>query len=120
MKHGWTPGPPVISPARREVRSTRSRTSCSATTRTGRRSCGDGRRVRAGLVADCFHLARRIRELDMRASPYDLTAYGYEPVAIETAEGRSTYQDLQRGFAAEAAALRERLQLAARALVRTA
>jgi hypothetical protein len=76
--------------------------------------------VTAELVGDCFDLARRMRVLDMRASPYDLTAYGYEPVAIETAEGRATYQALQREFATEAAALRARLQLAARSLVRPA
>ncbi|MFN2537406.1 MAG: 3-methyladenine DNA glycosylase [Mycobacteriales bacterium] len=76
--------------------------------------------VPAELVADCFDLARRIRVLDMRASPYDLRAYGYEPVAVDTPEGRSTYQSLQRGFASEAATLRERLLLAARPLVRTA
>lgn len=31
----------------------------------------------AELVADCFELARRIRVVDMRASPYDLTELGY-------------------------------------------
>jgi hypothetical protein len=76
--------------------------------------------IPAELVGDCFDLARRMRVLDMRASPYDLSAFGYEPVAIETSEGRSSYQSLQRGFAAEAATLRQRLQLAARPLVRTA
>ena len=30
------------------------------------------------LVADCFELAADIRELDMRASPYDLRDHGYE------------------------------------------
>ena len=71
------------------------------------------------LVVDCFELALRIRELDMRASPYDLRSLGYEPVAVETAEGRAAYQALQRGFAAEAAVLRERLLTAARPLVRS-
>ncbi|NHC14689.1 3-methyladenine DNA glycosylase [Motilibacter sp. E257] len=65
--------------------------------------------VDAELVADCFDLARRVRELDMRASPYDLRALGYEPVAIETAAGRAEYVVQQRAFAAEAATLRERL-----------
>src|SRR4051812_42269064 len=37
--------------------------------------------VASELVADCFELARDIRVLDMRASPYDLSALGYEPVA---------------------------------------
>jgi hypothetical protein len=45
----------------------------------------------AGLVADCFELAAEIRELDMRASPYDLREHGYEPVAIETSEGKAAY-----------------------------
>ena len=36
--------------------------------------------VPSELVADCFELARDIRVLDMRASPYDLSDLGYEPV----------------------------------------
>src|SRR5699024_3278815 len=36
--------------------------------------------VPAELTADCFELAVRVRELDMRASPYDLRDLGYEPV----------------------------------------
>ena len=61
------------------------------------------------LVADCFALAREIRELDMRASPYDLAALGYPPVRIETADGRAEYAAAQRAFADRAAALRQRL-----------
>jgi hypothetical protein len=61
------------------------------------------------LVADAFELARSMRELDMRASPYDLTALGYEPVPIETPEGRAAYAAAQRAFARRAAPLRERL-----------
>ena len=41
------------------------------------------------LVADCFELACAIREVDMRASPYDLAALGYPPIAVETAAGRA-------------------------------
>jgi hypothetical protein len=55
--------------------------------------------VGADLVADCFSLAREIREVDMRASPYDLAALGYVPIAIETPAGKATYTRLQRGFA---------------------
>ena len=58
------------------------------------------------LVADCFELASRIRVLDMRASPYDLTALGYSPICIETPEGRAEYESLQRDFARMAAPLR--------------
>lgn len=61
------------------------------------------------LVADCFELARDVRELDMRASPYDLSALGYEPVPVETPEGRAQYAELQRGFAERAAPLRDAL-----------
>jgi hypothetical protein len=61
------------------------------------------------LVADCFELAVEIRELDMRASPYDLREHGYEPVAIETPEGKAAYVVAQRGFAERGAVLRQRL-----------
>jgi hypothetical protein len=61
------------------------------------------------LVADCFELAREIRILDMRASPYDLTSLGYEPVRIETADGRAEYVSHQRDFAQRAAVLRAAL-----------
>ena len=37
--------------------------------------------VPSTLLLDCFRLARSIREMDMRASPYDLTDLGYPPVA---------------------------------------
>ncbi|MBM0240075.1 3-methyladenine DNA glycosylase [Micromonospora sp. ATA32] len=65
--------------------------------------------VPSELVADAFALAREIRALDMRASPYDLAALGYPPVRVETAEGRAEYAAIQRGFADRAAALRGRL-----------
>ncbi|MFI2662799.1 3-methyladenine DNA glycosylase [Micromonospora carbonacea] len=61
------------------------------------------------LVADAFALAREIRTLDMRASPYDLAALGYPPVRVETPEGRAEYAAAQRGFAERAAGLRARL-----------
>ena len=63
----------------------------------------------ADLVADCFELAADVRELDMRASPYDLAALGYPPVPIETAAGRAAYARAQAAFARRAAPLRERL-----------
>ncbi|GAA1328513.1 3-methyladenine DNA glycosylase [Pseudonocardia xinjiangensis] len=63
----------------------------------------------AELVADCFALAVEVRELDMRASPYDLSGYGYSPVRIETPAGRAEYARAQAGFARRAAPLRRRL-----------
>lgn len=61
------------------------------------------------LIADCFELARDIREIDMRASPYDLRALGFEPIAIETPAGRADYERHQRLFATRADPLRARL-----------
>jgi hypothetical protein len=72
--------------------------------------------VPSDLVMDCFDLAREIRELDMRASPYDLTELGYEPVRIETPEGKAQYAAAQRGFAARGQTLRQRLLAAIDAL----
>lgn len=63
----------------------------------------------SGLIADCFALARDIREVDMRASPYDLRSLGFEPIAIETPAGRSDYESHQRAFTARAEPLRARL-----------
>ncbi|MDO9379736.1 MAG: 3-methyladenine DNA glycosylase [Nocardioidaceae bacterium] len=63
----------------------------------------------SALLLDTFELAVEIREADMRASPYDLTAWGYEPVRIETPEGKAEYVRRQRDFATRAAVLRARL-----------
>ena len=73
--------------------------------------------VSSELVADCFALARDIRVLDMRASPYDLAALGYEPIPVETSEGRAEYATGQRAFADRAARLRDVLIRACAALV---
>ena len=61
------------------------------------------------VVADAFEVARAAREIDMRASPYDLRAYGFAPVAIETRTGREEYVELQRAVSARAQPVRERL-----------
>ena len=63
----------------------------------------------AELVADCFELARDVREIDMRASPYDLRALDFEPIPIETPAGRSEYEAHQRKFSARGEPLRGRL-----------
>ena len=67
------------------------------------------------VLLDAFELARDIREVDMRASPYDVSAFfgsdGSRLVAIkiETPEGKREYARLQRGFAARGNELRERV-----------
>jgi hypothetical protein len=63
----------------------------------------------SSLLLECFELARDIRTLDMRASPYDFTTLGYEPVAIETPAGKAAYAAAQRTFADRARPLRLRL-----------
>lgn len=68
-----------------------------------------GPAVPGDLALDCFELARDIRLLDMRASPYDLSSYGEPAVAIETAEGKAEYVARQREFAQRAGRLRARL-----------
>jgi hypothetical protein len=65
--------------------------------------------IPSDLTADCFDLAREVRELDMRAAPYDLRALGYEPVMIETPEGKAAYVDAQRDFGVRAQVLRLKL-----------
>jgi hypothetical protein len=52
--------------------------------------------ISSELTLNCFLLAVEARELDMRASPYDLSAFGYDPIKIETPEGREAYQTLQK------------------------
>lgn len=65
--------------------------------------------VGSDLVADCFEQARRARALDMRASPYDVSSFGLEPVPVETPEGRRTYADQQRALMVATQPLRRRL-----------
>ena len=61
------------------------------------------------LVADAFVLARQLRELDMRASPYDVRLLGLEPVAVETPEGKAEFVAAQRELSGRANVLRLRL-----------
>lgn len=65
--------------------------------------------VGSDLILDCLELAVEIREVDMRASPYDLRRLGFEPIPIERGEGRRQYEELQRRFAQRAGVLRQRL-----------
>lgn len=72
--------------------------------------------IGSDLVADAFLFALEIRVLDMQASPYDLRAYGYEPVRIETVDGRAEYAARQQALAERAQPLRLRLIETYRAL----
>ena len=65
--------------------------------------------IGSDLLLDCFELAADLRVLDMEASPYDLQDLGFEPVRVETPDGRIEYQRRQREFSVRAEALRARL-----------
>jgi len=53
----------------------------------------------------------------MRASPYDLASLGFDPICIETAEGRAQYVTAQRELSELAEPVRQKLQHAAATLV---
>jgi len=65
--------------------------------------------VPSDLLMDCLDLAAEARMLDMRASPYDLAAYGFSPIAVETPTGRAEYVRSQEALAQRAAPLRAAL-----------
>ncbi|HTI74885.1 MAG TPA: 3-methyladenine DNA glycosylase [Mycobacterium sp.] len=65
--------------------------------------------IDSDLVMDCLELAGDARSLDMRASPYDLRDYGFEPITVETAAGRAEYVRAQQSIAERAAPLRATL-----------
>lgn len=65
--------------------------------------------IPAELIADCFELAAAAREVDMRASPYDLRSLGFAPIRIETREGREEYASEQRKISEWARSIRTRL-----------
>ncbi len=61
------------------------------------------------LIGDAFLLAADARRIDMRASPYDLQADGFEPICVETTSGREEYISEQRRLAELAVPIRRRL-----------
>lgn len=69
------------------------------------------------LVADTFLLAAEIRELDMRASPYEVTSLGFTNIPVETPAGQAEYVRAQQELAEKAQVLRARLQVGYRDLV---
>ena len=53
----------------------------------------------ADLLLESFQFAVACREIDMRASPYDCSGYGFAAIPIETAAGRLEYEKAQRALA---------------------
>jgi hypothetical protein len=60
-------------------------------------------------ILETLTLAIEARRIDMRASPYELSAMSYESIAIETREGREQYIAEQRRIAEQAAPIRMRV-----------
>jgi hypothetical protein len=73
--------------------------------------------IESALLADAFELARFAREIDMRASPYELGEFGFEPIRVETSEGRAEYVRLQRKISEWGQPIRERVLSAYRRLL---
>jgi hypothetical protein len=67
--------------------------------------------ISSELLADLFLLALRAREIDMRASPYDISEYGFKAIPIETKEGREEYVTEQKQLFIDGQDLRARLIL---------
>lgn len=65
--------------------------------------------IGSDFIAKVFFLALQGRELDMRASPYDLIDLGYLPIRIETEAGRRQYQQEQQLLTEQATVLRKEL-----------
>ena len=73
--------------------------------------------VGSDLLWETFEYAVRCREIDMRASPYDCTPLGLQPIPIETPEGRAEYEHEQRTLASDGKPLRTRLMAALEAVL---
>lgn len=65
--------------------------------------------IGSSLVGETFQLAAQARSLDMRASPYNLQHLGFNPIPIETPQGRITYLEEQQAIASTATNLRKKL-----------
>lgn len=73
--------------------------------------------ISSDLILDAFELACEAREIDMKASPYDLLEQGLEPIKIETEEGRIEYRKKQEKIFRKGIPVRERLIIEYRNLV---
>ena len=65
--------------------------------------------ISSGLIRRAFLLALEIRRVDMRASPYDLSAVGLHPICIENEAGKAEYRRYQHEFYMQARSVRKEL-----------
>ena len=65
--------------------------------------------ISSDLLRETLFFAIEAREIDMRASPYDLSDYGYPAIPIESPEGRREYETHQLALFQKGLPLREKL-----------
>lgn len=75
--------------------------------------------ISSDLLREALFFAIEAREIDMRASPYDLTNYGYPPIRIETPEGRRDYERAQMELYQKGLTLRNKLIEALNAVLKS-
>ncbi len=65
--------------------------------------------IGSDLIREAFELAVEARFVDMKASPYDLSERGLEPIKIETNEGRIEYVKRQKEIFEKGEPVRKKL-----------
>lgn len=65
--------------------------------------------ISSDLLRETLFFAIEAREIDMRASPYDLSEYGYSPIPVETTAGRREYEKYQHQLYLKGLPLRKEL-----------
>jgi len=65
--------------------------------------------ISSNLIRKAFKLAIKTRYIDMKASPYDLSERGLEPIKIETDAGRKEYIRRQQAIFEHSQPIRRRL-----------
>lgn len=65
--------------------------------------------ISSDLLRESLFFAIEAREIDMRASPYDLSEYGYRAIPVETPDGRREYEAHQHVLYQKGLTLREKL-----------
>ena len=65
--------------------------------------------IPGNLLRKAFQLALDARKMDMMASPYDLSGYGYKPIKIETEKGRKEYLSYQKAIYSRSMDIRDEL-----------
>ncbi len=73
--------------------------------------------ISSDTIREAFELAVEARYIDMKASPYDLSDRGLEPIKIETEAGRMEYLEKQRAVYEKSVPVRKQLIREYRALM---